>query len=184
MVGDHRLADSRAHLVHVVDLALTVIDRVFAFFASLGLIALMVIGGLEVVGRTTGWRLFRGQVEWSEVVLVTIVFLAFAHAQRTRQHVAVDLVTRQLPARPRRWVQTAGDTLGAIFLFAMSWMAFPIALDSMAEREARYGATGAPIWPARMILAIALLLTAMRLLLQALGTDQDETLRQEGRDAM
>lgn len=184
MAGDRRLADTRVHPVRVADVGLTVIDRTFVFVASLGLLGLMVIGGLEVLARTTGWRLFRGQVEWSEVLLVTIVFLAFAHAQRTRQHVAVDLVTRRLPDRPQRWVQAAGDALGALFLFAVSWTAFSIALDSMAEREARYGATGAPIWPARVILAIALLLTAMRLLLQALGTDQDDTLRHEGRDAV
>lgn len=112
-------------------------------------------------------RSISGVIEYNEIVLTALVFLSLANTQRTRDHVAVDLVTRRLPDRFAWGVRGFGLLVAAGFLAWMGYRAGVVAWASYQSGEYRFGLARVPIWPARMLLPFGLFFLVLQVLVHA-----------------
>lgn len=112
-------------------------------------------------------RSISGVIEYNEIVLTALVFLSLANTQRTRDHVAVDLVTRRLPDRVAWGLRGLGLIVAAIFLAWMGYRALVVGISSYQSGEYRFGLARVPIWPARLLLPFGLTFLVLQVLVHA-----------------
>ncbi|MGM7696932.1 TRAP transporter small permease [Microbacterium sp. A84] len=131
-----------------------------------GILALLI--SAEVVSRSATGTSIRGLVEIAELVLVVVVFLGMAQAERIETHVRVTLLTDKMPDRARRIVRATALLIAAIFIIWMATAMAGKALNSFESGEFRIGLLHIPLWPSRAIAAIGTILLAVVLTLKGL----------------
>lgn len=142
--------------------------------------ALAVIAGAILVFITgsvvadVAFRTLRGQglpqvVEYSEVLLVALIFLSFAETQRKRGHVGIELVAVRLPERIRVAVEFVGMVVVIAVLIPVTWESATLAFESYVQGEFRFGLVRTPVWPSRAAITIGLVALIGQLVAQ-LGT--------------
>lgn len=130
-------------------------------------LVLLVMLVAEVVVRELVGRSLLGTIELSEVLLVFIVALGAAHAQRSGAHVSTDLVTSRFPPTTAAAIRVAGMTVAAGFLLWTAWATGERGWEAFEAGETRFGITSVPVWPARLILPFGLALLAVQCLFTA-----------------
>lgn len=124
--------------------------------AGLCLVAVMLLTTADVASRQLLGTRLHGTIEYSEPLLGIGVFLGLGLAQRMGSHVSTSVVTDRLPPRIAQVGIVVGLMCGAALLV--------LAVDATAERamtafevtETRIGLVRAPVWPARIALAVGL----------------------------
>lgn len=164
-------------------------SRIMSWISGLLILVLMGLVVTEVILRKYFNTTVKGTIEYSEILLVFIVFAALAHAQQTGGHVKTELVTSRLPPRVAGYVRAVGLTVVAALLFWTTQATLARGLDSMEAGESRVGIREVPIWPARLaipvslfFLAIETLITAWDALRQGLGHEPVADIPPEGGD--
>jgi TRAP-type C4-dicarboxylate transport system permease small subunit len=145
-------------------------------------ILLMLLTVADVAMRKASGRGVPGTLEYSEVLLVIVVFLAIAAGQARGYHVNTMVLTQALPLKVRRWVELIGAIIGAIVVATMAAVSVEAALVSFQTGEYRFGLAHVPIWPARFALAIGLILYVFEFLrtsLERFLDNEDLTLAEE-----
>lgn len=124
----------------------------------------------DVVRRSTSGKSVPGVVEWAEVAMVMIVFLALGYAERQRAHVSMTLVVRAL--RPR--IAAVINSIGLLLVLGVvAWMVYVTAdraFTAFEAREFRFGLVRVPVWPARIALAVGLLAYLLELTVRTVDT--------------
>ncbi len=133
---------------------------------------------LLAVGQILGRKLFNapvpGFIDWVEQAMAVFAFLGIAYCQRVGGHIRMDILIGQLR---RRWLWLAEivSTLLMLFLTVVltigSWRHFQRAFDWNAPMFSRDSSIdiALPLWPAKLLVPLALGLLALRLLLQLWG---------------
>ena len=125
--------------------------------AACGAFVMMLIS-LDVFNRVVTGRSIRGAFEAVELLLVLIVFLGIAYAERSGAHVRVRLLTTKLAPTFAEVTRLFGNLVA---LGIVAWMAYEsgfAAQRSVATGEFRMGLVAFPIWPGRIAVAIGLTL--------------------------
>ncbi|CAN5309700.1 hypothetical protein BH23ACT9_BH23ACT9_07290 [soil metagenome] len=138
--------------------------RGLAGLAAVCIGALMMITVVDVIRRNLTGSALAGTVEYSELLMVSLVFLGLALAQRDKEHVAVNLVTSRLPRPVSRILRVSG--LG-IVLALLAWMTLETAKEayrSFISGEIRIGLQSVRVWPARALIPIGLAALVMQLI--------------------
>lgn len=156
--------------------ALDAVSRFLSWISGALTLVLLLMLVAEVAARELIGRSLLGTIELSEVLLVFVVALGAAHAQRTGAHVSTDLVTSKFPPVPAALIRVVGMLVAAGFLLWTAWAALRRGWSSFQSGESRFGITDVPVWPARLILPIGLTLLA----LQCLFTARDAWHRRHG----
>lgn len=128
-------------------------------FATL---AIMVAVTLDVCGRFFFNAPIPGANEFSELLLVAMIFLGLAAAQQQRQHFAIEIAIQHLPPSIKRWFVLGGWLVSLAIVGLLAWLSAKQAWASMLRDEASYGMIAFPIWPARIVLAFGLALLALQ----------------------
>lgn len=128
--------------------------RPLAWLAALLLFAFLLLNTADVVARTLDVTRVRGVIEYTEVGLVLVVFLALAPAFASRMHISVDLVTARLPPRVAAGVEAAGLAVCSGLVAWWTYAATLVAIDSTRRGEYRFGLVEVPVWPARIVVPI------------------------------
>lgn len=156
------------------------VQRVTRWFAVVSASLTMIIMTLiivDVFARVFTGRSVPGLLELGEVALVFLVYAGVAQAQQTNTHVAVDLLTSRLPKRVATVTIIAGLLVAEAVIAWAVYATWIQALSSVDIREARYGITSVPIWPARLMIPIGLFL-----LLFEIAIDISEVIRGRSTD--
>jgi TRAP-type C4-dicarboxylate transport system permease small subunit len=124
--------------------------------AGLVIIALTFITVADVTLRKAGSSV-PGAVETSEVLLVFAVFLAFGSAQVSGDHVSTSVLTGRLRPTARRWLRFTAAAIGIVTVIVMIIVTAQTALHSVQIGEYRFGIAQVPIWPARIIIVLGLI---------------------------
>jgi TRAP-type C4-dicarboxylate transport system permease small subunit len=132
-------------------------SAVLAWIAGLLTLVLMGIVVAEVILRKYFGTTLRGTIEYSEILLVFIVFGAVAHSQQVGGHVKTELLTSRLPPQPAALVRTGGLVVTAALLAWMTQATAARGWDSMQTGESRFGIQEVPVWPARLAIPVGLL---------------------------
>lgn len=140
-----------------------VLSKAGALVAGALIMGLILLTVADVAWRNLDGHSIPGVYEYSEVILVAIVFLSLAWTQKIDQHVSIDLVTRALSRRGERVVRVIGCLVA---LGVLAWMAFAgieAAVESWTTGEYRIGLSEVPVWPARFAAAIGLCALVLQL---------------------
>lgn len=141
-------------------------SRILAVISALATFALMVLVVIDVISRLLGLGSVPGLLEISEVTLVFLVFCGIAYGMQTRTHIAVTLVTSRLPEKLGRALVTLGLVVLLVVLAWALWATGNTAIQSTLRGEVRFGITQVPIWPARIMIPIGLLVLIGEVILQ------------------
>lgn len=138
-----------------------------ARFARAGLLVagfatfvMMAIGATDAFSTFLGHPI-PGALEFAELLMVLVVFLALPDAESNGKHITIDLVSSRLPQALRRLLTTLGATLSLVFYAAMAWQAWRLFAGSWATREHTAGLVNFPVYPAKAMFAVALFVVAV-----------------------
>lgn len=156
--------------------ALETLAESFALVGGLVVVVLMAMVALDAFGRKTFGAL-PGALEFSEALMVPVVFLPLMFVQLKREHVFVGVVTAGLPLRAQAFLDGAAALVGVLIFSLLTWLALTKALDAFSVREYRVAIISVPIWPFRWIIPLGtgllvfqLALTAIHEFARAFGT--------------
>lgn len=152
------------------------VDRTTGFAAVLGALcatALMIAISIDVASRQVFNRSVPGMVELSETMLIALVFLGVAQAERTKAHIRLTVIVDRLPARGSAAVRTVAFIVAMLVVAWMAWETGARAIDSIERREYRLGLLQWPLWPARALLPLGLTLLALQLFFRITDAIQD-----------
>jgi TRAP-type mannitol/chloroaromatic compound transport system permease small subunit len=101
------------------------------------------------------------EIQW---YLFSFVFLFCAgYTLLHNQHVRIDVISGQLSARARAWI----DIFGTVFFLmpmaiAIMWLSWPVFLDAYRSGEVSTNAGGLTVWPGRLMLPVGFLLLILQ----------------------
>lgn len=153
--------------LHKIESGLTLIGGLVVF-------ALMLLAVTQIIGRKLFNMPVPGFIDWVEQAMAVFAFLGIAYCQRLGGHIRMDILVGQLRGRmlwAAEFVSTfvmlllsAALTLGAFrhFQRAFDWDAPSWSRDSSID-------IALPLWPAKLLVPLALFILCLRLILQLWG---------------
>ncbi|WP_119419479.1 TRAP transporter small permease subunit [Desertibaculum subflavum] len=168
MTGTAAEAGPPTSLVGRLSLLYSRLENALNLAAAVAIFALMIIGVIQIVGRTLFNLGIYGYVDWIEQFAVIYAILGIAYCQRYGSHIRMEIVLTLLRGRVLWALEAFGVIVGLILvglLIDTSWDHFMRAWtrgDSSMDIRL-------PVWPAKLIVPIALTTLWLRLLLQLLG---------------
>lgn len=154
-------------LLRRLDGWLGVVEDHANLIAALAIFFLMVVGVAQIAGRKLFNVAIHGYIDWIEQSSALFAFLGIAYAQRLGAHIRMD-ITLGWPARLRWWLELAGVVLALVVIallidasFNAFWRAWSLGDSTMDIRL--------PVWPAKLVVPLALGLLWLRLGLQLWG---------------
>ncbi|MGR3486305.1 MAG: TRAP transporter small permease subunit [Paracoccaceae bacterium] len=157
-----------------LDRALLRVETGLALVSGLAVFGLMLLAVASVGGRNLLGRPLPGYVDWIEQAMPLIAFMGLAYTQRSGGHIRMDIVVGALRGRVL-WAVETFTTLIVLILLALliwgSWAHFDRSFDWSAPRFSRDSTMdiGLPIWPAKLLIPVALSVLWLRMSLQFWG---------------
>lgn len=130
---------------------------------TLGLIAAMLVGVADVVGTEFLGRPVLGTLEFTESTMVLVVFGALAYAQQRRAHIRVELLYGQVGPRGKSFMEAVTHIVAFIFFTLVGWQGYVELVYSWEIMESTMGSVRFPLYPARSLLLLGVLLLILRL---------------------
>ncbi len=104
---------------------------------------------LDVVLRYLFGGSIPAAMEFTQVLLVLIVYLALGKAQEAKQHIRVEFLIEKLSPEKRRYWEIVIHFFALIFTAIVFWESVLLFKDSVSVREYYGGAVRVPIYPGR-----------------------------------
>ncbi len=146
------------------------LDSVATWLALAGgfvVFVMMLMVTVDAIGRKTFGAL-PGGLEFSEALMVPVVFLPLMFVQAKREHVFVSVVTTQASMRTQCFLDAVAALIGLAIFGFLTWLALLKAIDSTLIGEYRVAVISVPIWPFRWIVPFGTGLMVLQLALAAL----------------
>lgn len=144
------------------------LEEFLNLLAAFAIFALMVVGVIQIVGRTVFNYAIDGYIDWIEQTSIIYAMFGVAYCQRFGGHIRMELLLSFLKGRVL-WAFEALAVLIALIIIALlidsTWAHFLRAWekgDSTIDIRL-------PIWPSKLVVPVALTVLWFRLLLQFWG---------------
>lgn len=123
--------------------------------AGLGMLFLMiVVAFIDVFARYVFNRPIKGVQEITEVIMICAIFLAVAHTQNIKNHIAIDLFSSKLKPKPRLALEFI-TTLFSVGVFGIvAWQTLKYAIFMFADHRVHDKYLGIPSGPFAAIIFI------------------------------
>jgi TRAP-type C4-dicarboxylate transport system permease small subunit len=135
--------------------------------ASTFLMMLLVVANIG--GRYLLNKPLTGTLEFTESLLVIIIFLSLALTQYDGGHIRVTLLTRRLPKALAQAATVFCMLAGCAFFAWCSYAAWKFALQSWSFKEQEWGTVVFPLYPVKFVVFVGLLTLAIQFLLDAIA---------------
>jgi TRAP-type C4-dicarboxylate transport system permease small subunit len=99
------------------------------------LVVLMLITGVDVIGRYVFRRPLTGGYELTELALAAVVLLGWGYTQLVKSHVDIDLLYNRLPRPVRNGLDIFAPLLGLSLFILISWQAINFTKESIGWHE-------------------------------------------------
>jgi TRAP-type C4-dicarboxylate transport system permease small subunit len=142
------------------------INKFSNFLGAVGAVvvfALMLITGIDVIGRYVFHRPLVGAFELSELALAILVLFGWGYNQAIKGHVDIDLLYNRLPHSIQTFVDFLISLLGLSLFVFVSWQAINFTMSSIGWGEATE-MLNVPVWIFKLMIfvgAVSLLLQFM-----------------------
>ena len=144
------------------------VESAFNLLAAFFIFGVMLLGVVQVIGRSFFNQPVRGYVDIVEIAITVFAFLAISYCQRLAGHVRMEIIIGRFKGR-LLWVTETFGTLVAIFIVAIlmyyGWEHFMRAWnfgDSSIDVEIT-------LWPSKLMVPAAFAMLTFRLSLQLIG---------------
>lgn len=134
--------------------ALQMCDRILAYASRTTIIAaglllsvLAIATTLDVIARLTMNSGVSGVVEFSELAMIPLVFLAFGWNERTNSHISVDIVAQFTSPRTQAIIFAVSRFVAIAALIVLTWATTQAALETFASKQTHYNAQALVYWP-------------------------------------
>lgn len=150
------------------------LERALTLASGIVIFALVVLAVYNVIGRKLFDAPVPGYVDWTEQFMAVFAFLGLSYCQREGGHIRMDLLVSNLHGR-LLWF---AELLSVIFMWLMTtaliygtWFHFMRSFDWSAPMWSRDSSIdiALPLWPAKLVVPVALAILWIRLLLQIWG---------------
>jgi TRAP-type mannitol/chloroaromatic compound transport system permease small subunit len=122
--------------------------------AAASTLAIMILTTLDVVGRYIIGSPLKGNVEISEILFLSAVYLGLSYTHLFREHVGVDLFISHLSKRTRLFLETIMLLLALFTYGVLAWRGAGAFWTSVETGEYRWGLISIPLWPARLMIPL------------------------------
>lgn len=140
-----------------------VISQVLAVISAGFIMVIMLIMVADVMQRYFTGSSLAGALEYSEVLMVGVIYLGLAFAQRKGDHIGVDIFINRMPTRAAQLLEATGLIIVALALLWMAWETALVAQASVATGEYRFGLAQVPVWPARIVIPLGIVVLLLEL---------------------
>ena len=130
---------------------------------------MMVLVVANILGRYLFNKPLDGTLEFTESLLVLIIFLSLALTQYDGGHIRVTLLTRRLPKAAAKAATVFCMLAGAAFFTWCAYAAWRFAAQSFSFKEQEWGTIVFPLWPVKFVVFAGILLLAIQFLLDAIA---------------
>ncbi|AJQ97982.1 TRAP transporter small permease subunit [Gynuella sunshinyii] len=150
-------------------------ERYYFIFESwlnlLGGITIFLLVMLAVINALGRWLFNQpviGYVDWVEQAMAVFAFLGLAYCQRQGGHIRMDIVLSLLKGRALWIIECISTLFMLVITAALVYGTYLHFYRAFSHGDSSMD-IGLPIWPAKLIVPLALLLLVVRLLLQLWG---------------
>jgi TRAP-type C4-dicarboxylate transport system permease small subunit len=143
--------------------------RVVALISAVSVFVMMVLVVVNVAGRYLLNKPLSGTLEFTESLLVLIIFLSVALTQYDGGHIRVTLLTRRLPKRWAHALSIFCMLCGATFFSWCAYAAWVFAAQAYSFNEQEWGEVVFPLWPMKFVVFIGIGMLAIQFLLDAIA---------------
>lgn len=137
--------------------------------SALATFAMMTLVVTNILGRYLLNKPLDGALEFTESLLVLIIFLSLALTQYDGGHIRVTLLTRRLPANWGHAANIFCMLSGAAFFGWCAYAAWRFAAQSYSFNEQEWGTIVFPLWPVKFVVFAGLLMLAIQFVLDAVA---------------
>lgn len=161
-------------LLSKLDRMLLPIERVCALLSGLAIFSLMFLAVYSVTGRKFFASPMMGYVDYIEALMPLIAIMGISYVQRDGTHVRMDMLVGALKGRFLWFFEFVSVVLMLVLISLLvwgSWEHFDRSFDCarpLCSRDSSID-VGLPTWPSKLIVPIAFIVLAARLVLQAVG---------------
>lgn len=128
---------------------------------------MMLLITVDVTGRYVFSSPIPGTLEFTEFLIVFVVFFSLAYVQLTKRHICVELVTQRLPRRVGDGLAVIVLLIAAVFFVMMAWQSWFAGLSALEYREASDGLVQIPVYPPKLAIPFGAALIAIQMLRDA-----------------
>jgi TRAP-type C4-dicarboxylate transport system permease small subunit len=122
----------------------------------------------DAIGRYVFNRPIIGVLEITELMMLFIVFLAFAYVESENAHVRVDLVISRFPRKIRLYIECLVTLISLGTIGIIAWQAVLYSLE-LRQQGNLTASLGVPISPFLLVVAFGCLLFCCQLILKLLS---------------
>ncbi|MFN3211262.1 MAG: TRAP transporter small permease subunit [Roseovarius sp.] len=165
---------SDSSLLSRLDRALLPVERFMALLSGVAAFSLMFLAAYSVSGRKFFDAPLAGYVDYIEVLMPLIAIMGVSYVQREGGHVRMDILIGNLSGRVLWFLELLTVLLVLVLIVALvwgSWAHFDRSFDCarpLCSRDSTID-IGLPVWPAKLVVPVALGVLVVRLVLQAVG---------------
>ncbi len=143
--------------------------RGFGVISAIATFVMMLLVVINVIGRYLFNKPLTGTLEFTESLLVLIIFLSVALTQYDGGHIRVTLLTRRLPRAWARGFSIGAMLAGAAFFTWCGYAAWIYAAQSYSFGEQEWGEVVFPLWPMKFVVFFGIALLAIQFVLDAVA---------------
>ena len=125
---------------------------------------MMILITVDVTGRYLFNSPIPGTLEFTEFLMVFVVFLSMAYVQMRQRHIRVELLTRRLPKRVEDGLAVVILVVAAVFFALLAWQSWLSAMSAFEYREASEGLIQIPIYPPKFAIPFGSAVMVVQLL--------------------
>ncbi|MFV0473794.1 MAG: TRAP transporter small permease subunit [Pikeienuella sp.] len=161
-------------LLSRADRALFRLESAFTLAGGVVIMSLMLLAVAQIFGRKLFNMPVPGFIDWVEQAMAVFAFLGVAYCQRLGGHIRMDILIGRLRGRAL-WTAEMISTLVmlslVLALIVGSWRHFARSFDFASPWFSRDSSIdiALPLWPAKLLVPLALSLLALRFALQLWG---------------
>ena len=143
--------------------------RAFGVISQVATFVMMALVVANIFGRYVLNRPLDGTLEFTESLLVLIIFLSLGLTQYEGGHIRVTLLTRSLPKTYARAATVVAMLCGAAFFSWCAYAAWVFALQAWSFNEYEWGTVAFPLYPVKFVVFLGILMLAIQFLLDAIA---------------
>jgi TRAP-type C4-dicarboxylate transport system permease small subunit len=144
------------------------LEEGFNLLAAFSIFVLMIVGMIQILGRTFFDLPIEGYIDWIEFFAILYAVAGISYCQRQGGHIRMEILLGEMRGRLLWFFEAMAVLIGLVIIGLLvysTWQNF--------ERAWRIGDSSMdiklPLWPSKLVVPIALATLWLRLLLQFAG---------------
>lgn len=149
--------------------AIRKLEKEICFVGMLLVLLIAFMTSADVFGRYLLASPIPGVPETAAMLFAIAVFISLAHTQAEKGHVRVEVLVNLLPRRAAHVVEFIALLLVLLITGLIAWSTGKVAIHSIIIQEVKFGAVPVPLWPAKLMFPIGMILLFLQIMVDEVG---------------